>query len=68
LRRLVQAEARPLVVFAEREAAEAADRVGVAGADIVTELATELAHPLQGRVEVVDAEEQVRARARIAAV
>ena len=32
LRRPVQAEARPLVVCAEHEAAEAADRVGVAGA------------------------------------
>jgi hypothetical protein len=41
----VQAEARPLVVLAEREAPEARDGVRIVTAEVVGDRAAELAHP-----------------------
>ena len=57
-RRLVEAEARALVVFAKEEAPKARDRVRIiASPNVVADLATELPHSGESGIEVVDPEE-----------
>jgi predicted nucleic acid-binding protein len=61
-RRLMQPERRPLVVAAELEPAPAGDGVLVALDVHLLDHTPELPHPGQGRLHVVDPEEQVRRR------
>src|SRR5688572_28737184 len=67
-RALVESERRALVVAAELEAAELRRRLRVVADVDLLERAAELAHLLDRGVDVVDGEEQIRARARVAAV
>src|SRR4029453_11298205 len=67
-RRLMQPERRPLVVAAELEAAPPGARRLVALDVHVLDPPAERAHPLQGRLHVVDPEEQVGSGPLVAAV
>src|SRR5918995_2157561 len=67
-RALVESERRALVVTAELEAAEPRSRLRVIADVDLLERAAQLAHLLDRGVDVVDGEEEVRARAPVAAV